>query len=349
MFAYNVCSHMLSVCYVNAATSPFWQAIREIRDPGLQDLAAKLSTVIWADVAVSTRCNYLRAFERWRSWASSSTLPFFPVNPAHLALYLVSLLQRDTTAAPVTQCVSALRWIHLKAGHTDPTSHPVVRQLVEAARRVCAQPVSRRTPLSPDLYRRLLSVLVQADSSLGDLQLASLVSLGYVTLLRWDELHRLSVDDIAFHASHASVHLRSRKNDQLRHGDVVLMARQPERGDLCPVAILHRFVKKANHASGQPLFGKLTSASKGPGVRGSMTYSRARELFLQCLQRIGVQSEGYGLHSLRSGGATAAANAGVADRLLQRHGGWRSVSSKDKYILDSKEAMLSVSAAILTE
>ena len=39
-------------------------------------------------------------------------------------------------------------------------------------------------------------------------------------------------------------------------------------------------------------------------------------------------------HSLRSGGATAAANAGVPDRLFKRHGRWASESAKDGYVQD---------------
>ena len=39
-------------------------------------------------------------------------------------------------------------------------------------------------------------------------------------------------------------------------------------------------------------------------------------------------------HSLRSGGATRAANTGIEERLIQRHGRWRSASSKNMYMVD---------------
>lgn len=53
-----------------------------------------------------------------------------------------------------------------------------------------------------------------------------------------------------------------------------------------------------------------------------------------------------GTHSLRSGGATAAANAGVPDRLVKRHGRWASESAKDGYMQDSLSSRLSVSKAL---
>ena len=53
----------------------------------------------------------------------------------------------------------------------------------------------------------------------------------------------------------------------------------------------------------------------------------------------------FGTHSLRAGGASAsaAANAGVQDRLFQRHGRWKTVSAKNGYVEDSLDSRLSVS------
>ena len=78
-----------------------------------------------------------------------------------------------------------------------------------------------------------------------------------------------------------------------------------------------------------------------------MSYSRSLELVKQALERTGIDSTEYGTHSLRSGGTTAAARAHVAERLFQRHGGWKSASSKNCYISDSLEDALSVSRAVL--
>ena len=38
---------------------------------------------------------------------------------------------------------------------------------------------------------------------------------------------------------------------------------------------------------------------------------------------------------MRSGGATAAANSDINDRVWKRHGRWKSDSSKDGYVVDS--------------
>ena len=58
---------------------------------------------------------------------------------------------------------------------------------------------------------------------------------------------------------------------------------------------------------------------------------------------IGVKSDIFGLHSLRSGGATAAAIMGVPDRLFKKHGRWKSEQVKDGYIKDDVHPLLLVS------
>ena len=54
----------------------------------------------------------------------------------------------------------------------------------------------------------------------------------------------------------------------------------------------------------------------------------------------------FGMHSLQVGGATAAANAGVLDRLFKCHGRLRSETAKDGYVKDSDERRLTVSKGL---
>ena len=49
---------------------------------------------------------------------------------------------------------------------------------------------------------------------------------------------------------------------------------------------------------------------------------------------------------VQGGGATAAANAGVQDRLFKRHGCWKSESAKDVYVKDSAQRWLEVSKSL---
>ena len=74
---------------------------------------------------------------------------------------------------------------------------------------------------------------------------------------------------------------------------------------------------------------------------GGLSYSRLRELLLERIALVGMDPRLFGMHSLRAGGATAAANAGVPYRLFKRHGRWESESAKDGYVKDSVVKRLS--------
>ena len=75
-----------------------------------------------------------------------------------------------------------------------------------------------------------------------------------------------------------------------------------------------------------------------------MSYSQARELTKQELQREGLDANQYGLHSMLSGGALAALSLWVTvpDRLVQWQGGWRSEKSLTNYIEESLDSLLLV-------
>ena len=63
---------------------------------------------------------------------------------------------------------------------------------------------------------------------------------------------------------------------------------------------------------------------------------------LEALSKIGLNSKKFGLHSLRAGGATAAANLGVSDRLFQKHGRWKSERVKNGYVYENIPVLLQV-------
>ena len=72
----------------------------------------------------------------------------------------------------------------------------------------------------------------------------------------------------------------------------------------------------------------------------SSSYTRCREIFKTTLKDLGYDPKDYGLHSLRSGGATAVitnkdSNA-VSERLLKLHGRWKTDEAKDMYVLESE-------------
>ena len=77
-----------------------------------------------------------------------------------------------------------------------------------------------------------------------------------------------------------------------------------------------------------------------------MTYDYARRIFKNLLFQFNLPSN-LSLHSLMSGGATAAAAAGVLKRHIQHHGRWKSAVSIDGYISTTQQQQLRVTSDLI--
>ena len=117
----------------------------------------------------------------------------------------------------------------------------------------------------------------------------------------------------------------------------------------CPVSMLNLYLNLASieNTSQKFIFSPLY-LSKSENVHKlrkscQLSYARSREMLLSALEGIGLDKNKFGLHSLRSGGATTAAAAGIDDRLFKKHGRWKSDKAKDGYVKESITNRLFVS------
>ena len=147
-----------------------------------------------------------------------------------------------------------------------------------------------------------------------------------------DERIRLMGEDITFNTESKVIRIVSNKTDQYREGLSLVIART---GELtCPVGMMELYFRigELEKPPMECMFRGIT-VTKSEGV----SYTRLKELLLSKISQLGFDPKLFGLHSLWAGGATAAANAGVPDRLFKQHGCWKSESAKDVYIKDSME------------
>ena len=149
--------------------------------------------------------NYLRAFNKWRPFASDVLgTSEFPVRPIDCALYLQHLLESSKSVASINCAFYAFKWVHLLAGVESPTLHPTVIAVKEGAVRLASQPiVNRKEPL--DAHH--LKVLA-AETNLEDLlQLRNLVMfiLAFSGFLRSSELCVIRSTDVQFNEGYISI------------------------------------------------------------------------------------------------------------------------------------------------
>ena len=256
-----------------------------------------------------------------------------PAQQDYFALFLILQIKTSNSVSS-----------HRKLGFISPTEHDLCKQIIQAGHRVLGRiPISRKLPLAQMHIRKLFERY--SEGSLDKLQILCLIVLGFFAFLRWDDLSQLRVSDIHLRSDHAAVFLEKRKNDQYGEGTWVLAARSKTFG---PVSLIEKFLHIRGHKTDSPLFRKICHTKGGFFLRSQkLSYTRALEEVKAMLKSIGLDPLKYSLHSMRyGGGAGLAAAIGIHDRLIMRHGGWKSESSKNRYIKEAMESLLSVSKAL---
>ena len=324
-----------------------WNVLKELEDPYLKELAEKLPDTILHSRADSTVTKYLGAFKRWKTWASQYSMTALPAKDYQVALYLQHLGNNLQSRAAVEEACNALAWVHATAGLPSPTVSPFLRTTLEGMRRILARPTVKKDPVTPALLAEMVKD-ARESNTLSDLRLATACLLAFAGFLRFNELVNITPCDITCQEDMIVIHLPHSKTDQLRKGDEVAIART---GNLtCPVAMLEAYMARSGTTWNDRrfLFRPISKSGKAEKLRdsGSISYSCLRDLFRKKLRELGYDPDKFGLHSLRAGGATAAANNGVPDRLFKRHGRWKSDKAKDGYVEDSAKHRLTVSQQI---
>ena len=99
-----------------------------------------LKSTVLASRASGTSENYLRAFNKWRTFARDVLgTSEFPVRPIDCALYLQHLLELSKSVASINCAFYAFKWMHLLAGVDSPALHPTVIAVKEGAVRLATQ------------------------------------------------------------------------------------------------------------------------------------------------------------------------------------------------------------------
>ena len=198
-----------------------------------------------------------------------------------------------------------------------------------------------------DLQRAVF--VLEQKPSLKNLRTKIILLLSFAGFLRFSECQNLRRSDIKIFRDHAMLFIEKSKTDIYREGHWLFLARL--NSDLCPVSNLEHYLRntRIDSDSNEFIFRSIkTSKRKNfESLRRSnkpISYSTVRDEYIGLLKNMKLNPRNYGLHSLRSGGVTAAANLGVSDRLLMKHGRWKSAYVKNRYISESIESLLFVSS-----
>ena len=320
----------------------------KLNNPQLLGLAQEIPEVLCKARAPNTNKSYGLAFKRWTRWAEEyPEISVLPAQPLHIILFLIFLAKTAKSYSVINIAVCAINWAHNLAGLDSPTRHVLIVETLNGLKRQLARPTIPKEPFEREHIHKLFDIL--DPGKLTDIRNTLIIVLAYFAFLRVDELRHVCTQHIEINNSHAEITIPKSKCDQLRQGNTVIVARLG--GKFCPITLLEKYLQVAcakckpyKHCT-HYVFKKLEVKNKTTHASEKdipMTYSSIRDVVKKKATQLGLDAKRFGTHSMRAGGATAAANSAVPDRILQKHGRWATASSKDRYVKDSHEQRMQI-------
>ena len=292
----------------------------------LGDALAAARTYAERSLSESTRRGYARDLAAFRTWCGRRAVMALPAEPQTLAAYLADLALTDRPAT-IGKKLAAIAVAHRDAGLESPTEHGMVKRTLAGIRREMGTAQNQKAALLVEDLRRILAPL---GVSLLDRRDRALILLGFAAALRRSELVGLRCEDVRFEEEGLVLTLRRSKTNQEGRLETIAVASGSELGT-CPVRALRAWLAAAENVDG-PLFVGLTPQG---GLREAALGDRmvAHVVKRRC-RAVGIDPLAVAGHSLRRGFATAAARAKKPDRMIKRHGRWKSIAMLDRYIED---------------
>ena len=266
-----------------------------------------------------------------------------------MAIYLNQLLFKNQNKGCLTTAMYGIRWAHHVVGLPSPTDNPMVKLAYDGCLRSCPGSRQKKEALPIEALKELYDRTTAEGLNLGNQRFLLVCVIGFCGFFRIEELLRVQLKHLEIKRDHLRIFLDRSKTDQNREGENVYIARTGSQ--YCPVAFVEKFLRdaKLDLRTNKESFliprihktkkGHIASKTKG------ISDTRIREIFMENIKTMDAHTN-YGLHSLRSGGASAAAQHGVSDRLISKQGRWASESARNGYIKDNLETRLSVTRSL---
>lgn len=311
----------------------------------------------WADSSVTTYRSPWNMFVEWCR-ARSPPLTPLPASELTVALFLQQRLEDSRTYAPVKAASAAIAMMHkVNAFDHRPTATLLPSLVRRAARRKFGIAATRDK--EPLLWRDVMQLAVHCAPTRplcwACIALAALVC--FAGFCRYNDAALLRWDHAVFSDTHLELTFTQRKNNQYKLKQRVRIARTPS-APVCVPSLLLAWRSRTMSSPSGPIFRGFDgrAANRDPAATPLLPNVLPYEQYARYLRRLLVPILGlpedeiqrrFGTHSCRSGGASAAANAGIPFEVWGQHGAWRSRSAQLVYMGLDLDRCLSTTRTIL--
>ena len=257
-----------------------------------------------------------------------------PSDPKIVSLYLTHLSSKEVKLSTIKRRLVSIGVIHRMKGHYLDTKHPVIVENLMGIKRRKGTVQKGKKPILINNLKKILDVIDQQNfEDIKKLRDKTIIIIGFSGGFRRNEIVSLDYEDLDFVYEGVKITVKRSKTDQFGAGSIKALP-YFENNLYCPVTILKRWLNISKITKG-PLFRRFSKGLK-------LTFDRLTDqsvalIIKDYLGKAGIDSKNYSGHSLRSGFATSAAEAGAEERSIMSMTGHKSTEMVRRYI---KEANL---------
>jgi len=267
--------------------------------------------------------NTVRAYESdfkdFSLFCVKNGLKYLPTEPKILSLYLTHL-SKTSKFSTLKRRIASIKVIHKMKGHYLDANHPIIMENLLGIKRVNGAYQKQKKPLLINNLKLIIKVLDEKEKNEKKrIRNKSLILLGFSGGFRRSELVNLDYDDLEFVDEGLKIFIKKSKTDQAGIGSIKAIPYFSNK-EYCPVIKIKDWIRYSNIAEG-----KIYNISD---KSVSLTIKKYASL-------AGLDPNLYGGHSLRSGFATSAAEAGAEERNIMAMTGHKTTQMVRRYIQEA--------------
>ena len=254
-----------------------------------------------------------------------------PTEPKVVSLYLTHLSDKSKISTLRRRLVS-IGVVHKLKGHYLDTKHPIIIENLMGIKRKKGSIQIGKKPILINHLKQIINVIdEQKIEKIKKLRNRTLVLIGFGGGFRRTELISIDHEDLDFVDEGIKITLKRSKTDQYGEGLVKGLPYFTNE-KYCPVTSLKNWLNLSKIKSG-PIFRRF---AKGPILTEHRLSDQTVVLIIKdCLKLAGIENQNFSGHSLRSGFATVAAEAGADERSIMAMTGHKTTQMVRRYIREA--------------
>ena len=292
--------------------------------PAVADLLARARGDVEGSHAKQTLEAYAADWKHFRTWCEAHKRRSLPAAPETIICYRVETAD-SYRVATLERRLASISYHHKQARHALPTKDPEVERTMRGIRRAKGMAPNGKAPLLPAQLRQAIAAL--PDTLIGKRDHAVLV-IGFAGAFRRSELVALSMEDMQTTHEGLIITLRRSKTEQEGQTMVCGLPKGTSAAT-CPVRVLEQWVTAAKMTTGPSFRPVNRYGTVGTKALSGLAVPR---IVKEARTRAGIDATDDSGHSLRAGLVTAAAMAGVSERIIMLQTGHKNIAVRRRSI-----------------